>query len=207
MVQQDAPPTRRRRLSATDRRVEILRAASDLFGAHGYAQVSMQRVATAAGISNPVVYDHFASKRDLYTELLEDGARLLAAATPEPEPGESPADALARSLAWFISFIEAEPGVWRMLFRDRPADAEIGTLHDRIRAEAGNRLATAVLAPAGALPHPPRVSRAAADDLAAALCLSALDGLAGWRWTHPRIDAAAAAEATLALLQPFEEGR
>ena len=65
-----APAAARRRLPGHERRVLILEAALRTFAANGYDGAAMDEIASAAGISKAVVYDHVASKRDLYTQLL-----------------------------------------------------------------------------------------------------------------------------------------
>jgi len=57
-------------LPGHERRALILQAALDTFAANGYDGAAMDEIAAAAGISKAVVYDHVASKRDLYTQLL-----------------------------------------------------------------------------------------------------------------------------------------
>src|SRR2546427_12477455 len=67
------------RLPAPRRRHQLLDVARELFAAGGFHATSMDDVAEAAGVTKPVLYQHFPSKRALYRELLEDvGARLLA---------------------------------------------------------------------------------------------------------------------------------
>ena len=63
--------TPRRRLSAAARREVIERAATEVFAEHGYAGASIDEIARRSGVTPPVVYDHFASKLDLFTRLLE----------------------------------------------------------------------------------------------------------------------------------------
>jgi AcrR family transcriptional regulator len=68
------------RLSADARREQILDVAIQVFGRAGYYGASMNDIADAAGVTKPVLYQHFDSKRDLYAALLEEvGARMLAA--------------------------------------------------------------------------------------------------------------------------------
>ena len=59
------------RLSRPRRRQRILDAAVEAFAARGYEAASMSEIAASAGITKPVLYDHFASKRDLFVELME----------------------------------------------------------------------------------------------------------------------------------------
>jgi AcrR family transcriptional regulator len=68
------------RLSADARREQILDVAIDVFGRAGYFGASMNDIAEAAGVTKPVLYQHFDSKSDLYSALLEEvGARMLDA--------------------------------------------------------------------------------------------------------------------------------
>jgi len=70
------------RLPAAERREQLITVAMDVFAREGYHQTSMNDVAEAAGITKPVLYQHFASKRELYLALIEEaGARLLTAVT------------------------------------------------------------------------------------------------------------------------------
>ena len=61
----------RRRMRAAERRAQLLDVARRAFGTSGYHQVSMDAVAREAGVTKPILYDHFPSKRDLYLALLD----------------------------------------------------------------------------------------------------------------------------------------
>lgn len=68
------------RLTADARREQILDVAIEVFGRSGYFGASMNDIAEAAGVTKPVLYQHFDSKSDLYRALLSEvGARLLGA--------------------------------------------------------------------------------------------------------------------------------
>jgi AcrR family transcriptional regulator len=70
------------RLSAPARREQILEVALDVLGAAGYHGASMNDIAEAAGVTKPVLYQHFTSKRELFLALVEEaGKRLLTAIT------------------------------------------------------------------------------------------------------------------------------
>ena len=88
-----ASPDMSMRLPAEQRRRQLLDVACDVFAASGFHGTSMDDIATAAGVTKPVLYQHFPSKRALYTELLDDvGARLLGdmtAARARPRPAAS----------------------------------------------------------------------------------------------------------------------
>jgi AcrR family transcriptional regulator len=61
----------RRRMRAPERRAQLLDVARKQFGTFGYHQVSMDAVAREAGVTKPILYDHFPSKRELYLALLD----------------------------------------------------------------------------------------------------------------------------------------
>ena len=68
------------RLPAAERREQLLHTAVAVFAEHGYHATSMNDVAEAAGVTKPVLYQHFESKKELYQALLDEvGARILAA--------------------------------------------------------------------------------------------------------------------------------
>jgi AcrR family transcriptional regulator len=66
------------RLPADQRRSQLLEVARDKFADQGFHATSMDEIAEAAGVTKPVLYQHFPSKRALYVELLEStGAEML----------------------------------------------------------------------------------------------------------------------------------
>jgi len=68
------------RLSANARREQLLEVALEVFANKGYHGTSMNDVADAAGVTKPVLYQHFDSKREMYLALLDDvGEQLITA--------------------------------------------------------------------------------------------------------------------------------
>jgi AcrR family transcriptional regulator len=87
-----APPARTR-LPAAERRAAIVDAALEVFGKRSYAGATTAEIGRAAGVSEPILYRHFASKRDLYCACLEAMASRLretseAIIAAEPDPRE-----------------------------------------------------------------------------------------------------------------------
>src|SRR5262249_30651573 len=124
--------TPRRRLQPEQRRAVILEAAARLFAQRGYHGASMMDIAADAGIAASVIYDHFATKRDLHLELLNQQASAMAAAPTPPPAGPSGEDLARHATAAFFRFVEETPSAGRMLFRDPPADAETAAVHAAI---------------------------------------------------------------------------
>lgn len=63
------------RLPAAMRREQLLDVALELFSKHGYARATTAELAKAAGVTEPIIYRHFASKRDLFVDLIERQAK------------------------------------------------------------------------------------------------------------------------------------
>ena len=78
-------------MPTADRREAILASALDAFAGSGYHETSLDAVAERAGISKALIYEHFASKRELHRALLERYVHELLArvieATAAAEPG------------------------------------------------------------------------------------------------------------------------
>ncbi|HET6771107.1 MAG TPA: TetR/AcrR family transcriptional regulator [Actinomycetota bacterium] len=69
--------TPRKRMRGPERRAQLLEVARKVFGGHGFHTVTMDAVAREAGVTKPILYDHFPSKRELYLALLEADLALL----------------------------------------------------------------------------------------------------------------------------------
>lgn len=81
----------RKRLSKEDRRLQLMDAAARLFGKSSYGQVTTAELAKAAGVTEPVIYQHFKTKLDLYVAVLKRAREVtiehydqLAAKLPTP---------------------------------------------------------------------------------------------------------------------------
>lgn len=85
------------RLPAAARREQLLDCAADLFAAQGYARATTAQLAKAAGVTEPIIYRHFKSKRDLFVALIErTGKRTLARWEQDLEGAEDPGERLRR---------------------------------------------------------------------------------------------------------------
>ena len=77
----------------------------------------MDDVAEAAGVTKPVLYQHFPSKRALYRELLEDvGARLMAEITAAAAPADSGRERVQNGMAAYFRFVTGNQPAFRLLF-------------------------------------------------------------------------------------------
>src|SRR4051794_1161828 len=130
------PKKSRRRLSAPDRRAAILDAALEVFSGRGYHAASIDEIASQAGISKALIYEHFPSKKDLHASLLErhvqDIFERLAESAATPDPGEV---RLRAGVDAFLEWSETHPQAFRLLFRDT-FEADVADVLRRLQQQA-----------------------------------------------------------------------
>jgi AcrR family transcriptional regulator len=125
------------RLPASERRTQLLRVAFEQFAANGYHLTSMNQVAEAAGVTKPVLYQHFPSKRALFVELLADvGRQLLDELTEATSRANTGRERVEEGFSAYFRFVTNNRAAFRLLFgasaRNDPEFARIvdEVLHD-----------------------------------------------------------------------------
>lgn len=105
------------RLPAEQRRLQLLDVARDIFAERGFHATSMDDLASAAGITKPVLYQHWPSKRALYVELLESvGAQLLAELGRATGSASTGRERVEQGFAAYFRWVTAHPSSFRLLF-------------------------------------------------------------------------------------------
>ncbi len=105
------------RLPRQERRAQLLGAAQEAFVRNGYHAAAMDEIAERAGVSKPVLYQHFPGKAELYLALLDQAlgdiyAGLVAALDGSPAGREQ---VLATIDAYF-AFVDSRGGAYRLVF-------------------------------------------------------------------------------------------
>lgn len=128
-----------RRLSAEDRRRQLLERGAELFAEHSYDELSMDEIARKAGISKPLLYHYFPSKRDYFQATLAQAAAELQART-EPDPSLPPFDQLRESLEAFLELIDENELAYRKLMRGIGGVPEVRELIEEVRTKTAARI-------------------------------------------------------------------
>ena len=186
----------RKRLSAAARRELIERAGTEVFAERGYRGASIDEIARRAGVSAPIVYDHFTSKRDLHRRLLERHFADLRAVWRENLAGDDPPEQrVARSFdAWF-AYVESHPYASRMLFRETSGDPEVEAIHREVASQSRAALLPLLAREPGA-EHVAGSGDTEAIDMTWEVVRAVLQGLAMWWHEHrhvPRAEVVAVA--------------
>ncbi len=143
---------RRRRatpLPPEQRRPMVLDAALEVYLAHGYERASMDAIADAAGVTKPVLYDCYASKRELFAALWDREERrlldALAGSLPPAPDVDDPERAIAEGFTAFFRAVRSAPDAYRLMLLEEqgtaPAAARRG---NRTRTGQAERIAALV---------------------------------------------------------------
>ncbi len=107
------------RLPAAERRQQLVDTALALFAERGLHGTSMDDIADAAGVTKPVLYQHFASKRALFLELLDDvGKSLLASIAAATAGAAGPREQVEAGLTAYFQFVADHHSSFVLLFGD-----------------------------------------------------------------------------------------
>ena len=106
-------------MSPGQRREQLIDAALEVILERGYARISIEAIARAAGITRPVVYDHFPDIDRLLHAVIEREERTslaqLAEVVPDEPGGHAPRELLARGVARFLDAVMSRPATWRII--------------------------------------------------------------------------------------------
>ncbi|HMK99340.1 MAG TPA: TetR/AcrR family transcriptional regulator [Acidimicrobiales bacterium] len=116
-----------KRLPADIRRQQLLDVSLRLFAAHGFEATTMDDIAEAAGVTKPLLYQHFASKRALYVELCDGVARsLLEAIGKAVVAAEGPRQRVEGGFAAYFQLVVSQADAFALLIgSDVPDDPEL----------------------------------------------------------------------------------
>ncbi|MEU0545068.1 TetR/AcrR family transcriptional regulator [Nocardia sp. NPDC005978] len=124
-------PSRRAAAEAQQRRV--LTAAGEVFARRGFHATQMEEIAVRAGISKPIVYKHFTSKLELYSEVVQAHADRLVSEVRRAMNIRAGNLARARAaVSVYFDFVEYDPDSFRMLFDTTlPSEPSVRRCTDR----------------------------------------------------------------------------
>jgi len=166
------------RLPRGARRLQLLRAAQDVFVAQGFHAAAMDDIADRAGVSKPVLYQHFPGKRELYLALLEEHVGQLADRVREALAAtDDNHQRVQGAVTAYFEFIDAEGEAFRLVFEsDLRNDPDVRAVVDRGTELCVEAIAEVIAADTGA------------DRERALLLAAGLTGLSetSARWWLPR---------------------
>ncbi|WP_394613751.1 TetR/AcrR family transcriptional regulator [Lentzea sp. JNUCC 0626] len=148
---QSAPAGRGVRLPRTARRAQLLAAAQDVFVANGYHAAAMDEIAERAGVSKPVLYQHFPGKLELYMALLESHVDELVGRVRTAIGSSSDNKLRVRAaVAAFYDFVDGEGQAFRMVFEsDLRSEPSVQSAVERATTDSVDAITETITADAG----------------------------------------------------------
>jgi AcrR family transcriptional regulator len=186
----------RKRIPAAERKAVVLKAAGHVFGRDGYAGANLDHIAAAAGVTKPILYRHFDSKKALYLALLTKHQEDLPDffANVEAPMGGSPESLVGVILDGWFDYVRENSYSWLMLFRDASGDEEIRTRRGEVSVRAREVMAQ-FIALGGAVP-PDQV------EATAEMLTTGLAGLALWWIDNPDVPKDALVDIAVRMTAP-----
>jgi AcrR family transcriptional regulator len=145
-------PGRRRyapRMAPAERREQLIDAALEVILEQGYGGVSIEAIARRAGVTRPVVYDHFPNLGRLLHAVVEREERIslqqLEQVVPDDPGGRDPAELVATGVRRFLEAVASRPATWRIILL--PLEGTPSIVRDHVetnRARTQERIARLV---------------------------------------------------------------
>jgi AcrR family transcriptional regulator len=138
------------RLPADQRRQQLLDVAREVFARRGFHAGSMDEIAEAAGVTKPVLYQHFPSKRALYVELLHDtGEQLLRVLTDATARATTGRERVEDGFRAYFHFVMQHRAGFRLLFASSiRTDPEFAAVVDGVVSAAAIAISSLIEIPA-----------------------------------------------------------
>jgi AcrR family transcriptional regulator len=112
------------RMTAAERREQLLDVGRALFAERGYDGTAVEEVAARAGVSKPVVYEHFGGKEGLYAVVVDREVQLLLGMFAGALSGESPRVLVEQACLVLLGYVEEHPDGFRILVRETPVGTD-----------------------------------------------------------------------------------
>lgn len=129
----DVDATRpRTRMSGQQRREQLLDVGRTLFAKRGFDGTSIEEIAAKAGVSKPIVYEHFGGKEGLYAVVVDREIADLLLRVTSALTGERPRELLEQAAMALLSYIEENSDGFRILVRDSPVTSSTGNFSSLI---------------------------------------------------------------------------
>jgi AcrR family transcriptional regulator len=118
---------RRTRMTGAERRQQLLEIGRTLFATKGFEATSVEEIAAKAGVSKPVVYEHFGGKEGLYAVVVDREMRQLLDMVTSALTAGHPRELLEQAAFALLDYIERYTDGFRILVRDSPVAQSTGT--------------------------------------------------------------------------------
>lgn len=110
----------KKRLTAPERRQQLMEVGRAVFAESGYEAASIEEIARQAGVSKPIVYEHFGNKEGLHAAIVDRELDTLVARVIKPISEGAPRERFEGAVLAFLTYVKEEPEGFAVLTRDSP---------------------------------------------------------------------------------------
>lgn len=115
--------TVRKRLTGAERRTQLMRVGRDVFAETGFENASLEAIAERAGVTKPVIYEHFGGKEGLHASIVEREMDALVTRVSEAMSEGTPRERFEGAVVEFMMYAAEEPAGFAVLTREAPVAA------------------------------------------------------------------------------------
>jgi AcrR family transcriptional regulator len=116
------------RLSATERRAQLIEVGRMVFAKHGYEATSVELIAEKAKVSKPIIYEHFGGKEGLYAVVVDREMDYVVRRIVEAISLGSPRERVEKAALAFLTYVRDYPEGFEVLSQDSPITSSTGRL-------------------------------------------------------------------------------
>jgi AcrR family transcriptional regulator len=120
--------SKNRRLSASERRAQLVDVGRAAFAEHGYEGTSVEEIAKRAKVSKPIIYEHFGGKEGLYAVVVDREMDYVERRIIEAISSGSPRERVERASLAFLSYVRDHPDGFAVLSQDSPLTSSRSTM-------------------------------------------------------------------------------
>ena len=119
---------KRRRMTAAERRAQLIEVGRKVFSESGYEATSVEEIAKAAKVSKPVIYEHFGGKEGLYAVIIDREMELVIRVIAESLGDGSPRERAEQAAVAFLTYVRDHPYGFAVLCHDAPTAISDGRM-------------------------------------------------------------------------------
>lgn len=128
-----------KRLTASQRRAQLIEVGRHVLAEHGYDGTTVEELARAAGVSKPIIYEHFGGKEGLFAVVIDREMDLLVQRVALAIAQGSPRRRFEGAVLAFLHYVRDRPDGFKVLTRDAPPVNRGAGMHSVI-ADLGDRI-------------------------------------------------------------------
>jgi AcrR family transcriptional regulator len=114
---------KKKKLTAAARRAQLIEVGRRAFAERGYTATSVEDIAERAGVSKPILYEHFGGKEGLYAVVVDREMEHVVALISEAIASGTPRERVERAALAFLTYVKDHPDGFAVLSHDSPAAA------------------------------------------------------------------------------------